>query len=566
LKIFIIFFPILFLFASNYENTALNLHLYNKSYWKYLLYFDGDKSRIKEKKFFLSPNGYKNPKSELIYTIRYFIKTKNRCKYPLRYEWLNKYLHFNFNTKCKIDKLINSIKNLKFVFASYKYNSAGSIFGHTFLKIETTKGNYAINFAAKIPKSDGLFKYIYSGISGKYISRFKKMNYSFKDIEYRNEEFRDIYEFKLNLSKQEIKNIIYFLDELKNTTFSYYYFDKNCASEMIRILDAKDENSTLRKDLKNITLPLDDIYILKKHHLIENIVLKESALRQFYTAYNKLNRKQKEKLEKYFKNQISTQDLIANEKDYTNLVQSALKYMEIKTTLNQKFSITYTTKTINLYMLNIKLPKSQKKIKKFPFSNKYQKILLGYNLNKHKMVFGYRFLYRTKFDLLDNAKGGVSFLSFKAEKNRLESFTFLDLVAEPLSNQFFFFPNKEIKIGIKRKFKNKKMYGYFDYDYGLTYQLNQYFNIKPELDSGIYIQNNGLLYLGSKISLEYHNNKILALLSTSFGKYFSKTYQEKYTLGVYYQIRKAFNIYYETSKIINNYKKIDNILGFTYLF
>jgi hypothetical protein len=559
----VLFFFFLFLYAQpSFVSKALKLKLYEKPYWLLLIH-NADKSSLLTDTFYLSKNF--SPKNELIATIQ---KRKTYlCKYPARYLWLGKYLKFDISgiKKCKDYKFADKVKDIKFIFTSYRYNSAGSIFGHTFLKIETKDKDYAVNYAAKIPENENILKYIYKGVSGKYTSQYKLMNYSFKEIEYTQEEFRDVFEIKLNLTPEEIKNIVYHLSELKNVKFKYYYFDQNCASEILKLLDYRNQNSTLRKNLKSVTLPVDDVYILKKHGLISGIKREESVLRIFDKLVSELDSNEKKILKKYLNNKLSTDDIMHKKiKHLKTFVQAARKYMEIKTTIDQKFSTTYTTKVINLYKTKIPLYSEKAKVlQRFPFSDRYHKI--EFSLENGEPLYGFRWLYRTKYDLYENTKGDVRVIEIKGNK-RLESLVLLDLNAEPVSNEFFMFPDKELYIGFDRKFYSEMLYFHTDYKYGYKFEIQKNIYLKLQAVGGVYINNGISPMLGVLENIEFKKNKLIAGIKFQQAKYINhgNEYQNEFTL--HYKITQNSNVFISLKRNSALKDAYSNTVGMDYLF
>ena len=94
------------------------------------------------------------------------------------------------------------------------------MFGHTLLRIDpagehenTPLLGYALNFAAHTHDPIGL-SYAYKGIFGKYEGKFSLASYSTIVKQYGDLEHRDIWEFPLNLSDQEIFFLLLHLCDL----------------------------------------------------------------------------------------------------------------------------------------------------------------------------------------------------------------------------------------------------------------------------------------------------------------------------------------------------------------
>ena len=177
-------------------------------------------SEIDDKKFFLSPHGKVNAKAELDATIYALLnETKyddnsTACKFPARKDWLVKKLKIDTLPKveCKAyNKIITKLNptSATIVFPSAHINSPASMFGHTFLRINSEYDSkllsYAINYAANVDesKTNGLF-YAFNGLVGGYHGFYSMLPYYEKLKEYRDSEQRDIWEYDLNLTQDEV--------------------------------------------------------------------------------------------------------------------------------------------------------------------------------------------------------------------------------------------------------------------------------------------------------------------------------------------------------------------------
>ncbi|MGD0211104.1 MAG: DUF4105 domain-containing protein, partial [Desulfomonilia bacterium] len=125
----------------------------------------GYKSLVDDPKFFLASDGKTNPEAELDATIRaFFIGEDNEkksavCRFAARYEWIKGKLNFDPGrlpiSECHpFMNFMNNIKpeSVTLVFPAEHLNSPASMFGHTFLTIETANKSkllaYAVNYSA----------------------------------------------------------------------------------------------------------------------------------------------------------------------------------------------------------------------------------------------------------------------------------------------------------------------------------------------------------------------------------------------------------------------------------
>ena len=558
-KFFILLFSVLPLFSNqSIIDKALKLNLDQNRYWLQLLHFENGASTINNKAFFLSKSGKRDAKNELIATLQAFESNNDTiCRYPARYKWLNSKLFLHIKQpKCKaLHKFLEPhYKSISVIFTSERYNSAASVFGHTFLKLNTDTIPYAINYSASVPDKENQFMYAFKGISGKYKSRYTLLTYSMKDYEYRSKEFRDLVEFKLNLNADEIENIMLHLYEIKDTNQNYYFMSRNCSSELIKLLDLAKENLGLTQRLQTPAIPIDIIYILQKYNLVDRITIKKSKLKQFYLYIGKLSKKEKFFLLQIIKNKISvdTFDKTSNLsiKRKSLVIISAIKYMEI-ISAEGKFTTKYTSKLLQLlklkyrYKIKDKLDSTQV-LKKNPISNKFHKLSIGtkYSVKNFKQInFGYRYLYRNRFDLVDAIRknGTVELfdLNLKLLHNKilLDKLTLVNLEAMPVSNAFFQETTNKIKLGLKRLFFTDTLYSYLDYGLGYKYQLDRDLEYSIFATTGIYYENRDVYLASVENSLEYYYKNIFIN-------------EIKYELNFYSNGIKSYNFY------INNYIKI----------
>ena len=129
---------------------------------------DNGESEIDDKKFFFAQDGKTNAKNELIATIdallneTRFDDNSTACRFPARKAWLKEKLNITDfpNVECKeYDKILKRLnpKSATLVFPAAHINSPASMFGHTFLRINSAYNSkllsYAINYAANADPS-----------------------------------------------------------------------------------------------------------------------------------------------------------------------------------------------------------------------------------------------------------------------------------------------------------------------------------------------------------------------------------------------------------------------------
>jgi len=539
-------------------NQALEKGLDKDRYWLKLLHFQNNKSTINNHNFFISSDGDINSTSELIQTIKIFKSEPNTiCKYPARYKWLDSKLNLTLKKQncLELDEFLKpNFKKLKIVFTSERYDSPASVFGHTMLKIESDEIPYVINYAAKIPNGTNSLNYIYNGLSGKFKSRYRLMPFSLKDYEYRSGEFRDLIEFSLNLNSDEIENIMLHFYEIKDTNENYYFLSHNCSSELIKLIDIAKYGSKLSKDFTHIVIPIDIIYNLEKYKYIESITNQNSKLKQFYEIISKLNVEEKKLLFKlvnsnYSVNKFAKENHFSKEKKAL-IVLAGVRYFEIKSTKNtlDKKSLYPYMKLINLEIKQTTKFNFDKNIllKKNPISNKFHKLYsaINYNLDgENEFILGYRYLYRNRFDLVDDMKknGTVELFDIamrkKDNKFSLEHLTILNLEAMPISNIFFKESINKIKLGIKRVFSDDKLYSYFNYGLGYRYRFSKNIDYQFYAKTGVYYHTKDIYLASLESSVEYNYNHIfISEFMVELNRYTNGSFHKNISLNNYIKL------------------------------
>ncbi len=275
--------------TSYLESVLREAHetaLHQDTYWHTLLHYKkglfGTRSLIDDPRFFLAADGKYNPEAELDATIRAIFRNETdgvkpaACRFVARYEWIKEKLRLdmsripdpecrNFNEPIKsFDSLLDEIKpeSVTLVFPDAHINSPASMFGHTLLVIETASKSkllaYAVNYAAATQETFGPL-YAVKGLFGFYKGYFSTLPYYGKLQEYSDIDRRDIWEYPLDLTKDETKRLLMHLYELDNIYSYYYFFDENCSYDLLFLLDAARPSLNLTDRQRAWVIPLDTV-------------------------------------------------------------------------------------------------------------------------------------------------------------------------------------------------------------------------------------------------------------------------------------------------------------------
>lgn len=159
------------------------------------------------------------------------------------------------------------------VFPAAHINSPASMFGHTFLRIDSAYESkllsHAINYAATadMATENGII-FAIKGLFGGYSGVYSMLPYYEKLKEYRDSDQRDIFEYNLNLSEEEVHTIILHIWELKDAYSWYYFFDENCSYNMLWLLEIARDGVALREQFFHQVIPIETIFAIEDAQLV----------------------------------------------------------------------------------------------------------------------------------------------------------------------------------------------------------------------------------------------------------------------------------------------------------
>ena len=321
----VLFLPIPSFSANNeviqLTEQAEKLNLANHTTWLKLLHYEGTSlektSAIQSKRFFLSPLGQTSPEDELEATIKSFFLPGNEhydthtlCRFPARYQWLSSQLNFHETSIPKPSctgfeewSRGNNIESISLLFATGYLGNPASYYGHTLLKLNVKEPNQSAlldmttNYGAIVPDSEDPISYIFKGVFGAYDGAFSKIEFYFHEQSYGELELRDIWEYELNLSKDDVSLIVAHLWELLEHKYTYYFFKENCAFRMADILELSSELQLIPRN-RSWTYPQTILTNLNKSYLggqpaIKKLIYHPSRQSRLYQKYDSLTPQQR---------------------------------------------------------------------------------------------------------------------------------------------------------------------------------------------------------------------------------------------------------------------------------
>ena len=272
--------------------------------------FGGWKSQADGMDFFLSESGKTDPAAELDATLRGvfgLLKLSAEqaerhvqpppCRFPARAAWLFSKLQFDPaqlpDEQCpRLSEYMQKLQPAAavLVFSSYYLNNPASAFGHTFLRIQ--KGgdvppadrellDHGVDYSATADTDNPLF-YAFKGLTGFFRGVFHLFPYFYKVREYNDYESRDLWEYELNLTPQQLAMLAAHIFELGSTYFDYYYLDENCSYHVLAALETVSPELHLLDGLKLPVIPADTIKALYANPgLVKRVQYRPSLATQF---------------------------------------------------------------------------------------------------------------------------------------------------------------------------------------------------------------------------------------------------------------------------------------------
>ena len=250
--------------------------------WLKMLYYDKDGagfvSIVENEDFFIAKDGRYNPKAEYEASVKALNDDKTKkCEMPARFLYLKKEGKVEGTLKeCgEYNQFVNDLKPkaLTLIFTNAYMGNPSSLFGHTLFRIDTKrKGTqllaHGANFGADTGEDTGVM-YALKGLTGGYFGTFTVNPYYDVINLYNNIENRDIWEYELNLSDEELEMFVAHIWEIRNAKIRYYFASQNCSYVLLRVLEAIKSDINIVNKFRGYTVPLS---LLKELNKVEGVI------------------------------------------------------------------------------------------------------------------------------------------------------------------------------------------------------------------------------------------------------------------------------------------------------
>jgi hypothetical protein len=246
-------------------------------------------------------------------------------------------------------------------------NNPASMFGHTFLTINSSYKNMrladSVNYAARANTTNGV-DFAIRGVFGFFKGYYAVMPYYKKIQEYSDINQRDIWEYKLNLSKEEVRKMIWHITELNNIYTDYYFFKENCSYNLLYLIEAARPEANLVNKFKTVVIPIDTIKAMKEEKLIDSVDFRPSKTTSIKHRQQLLTKKDQKLAKLLIENQTPEKLL---EKQNLNS-DKKIKILDLSIELTQFFLVDkkiseqkYKKRLLNLLKLRSSLGKAREK-------------------------------------------------------------------------------------------------------------------------------------------------------------------------------------------------------------
>jgi hypothetical protein len=444
--------------------------------WQVLLHYKaslfGGESLVDDPLFFLSADGKTDPRSELEATLRGFFRTDltgdehPQCRFPARYEWLRERLALDRaalpQPECAaLEETLKSVdpRSATMVFATFHPNSPASMFGHTFIRIESGRTSklvaYAANYAAQATDTNGLL-FAFKGIFGFYYGYVTVLPYYEKIKEYNDMDQRDLWEYELDLTEGEVRTLVLHIWELKEKSSYYYFFTENCSYTILFLLEAARPTLNLTDGYGPRVLPVDTVRAIRDAGLVTQVSYRPSRatrIRQIASLLDRGHRREALRISRAVQDPAAVAAGEMDTQEKIKVLDLAVEHLQLMYSENDISKEDYTKRFLATLRERGKLGKAEAEAYDMPrppdpvegHLSSRLRAATGINLGDAFVEIGYRPAYHELTDPSDGFLEGseIEFLDVSAryyvpqKSLRLESADVISITSITPWNEFF---------------------------------------------------------------------------------------------------------------------------------
>jgi hypothetical protein len=310
------------------------------------------KSQIQNSEFFVSASGRVDPIEEFNAFFRVVraneiseARSETLCRFPARLTLLRRFKllpdawHAPMCHVYEDEYRPRAVTSVSIVFASGYFENPASYFGHALLKF-----NYgaeresedildkSVNYGADVTDNESGPIYVIKGLLGGYSASYSENSSLLNTYLYTNGQLRDLWEYRLKLTEEELLFIVEHTWELRNAQFRYFFFNDNCAHRIALLVEMA-TGRRLSETHGFWLLPIQVIRKLEQTTDHESLVLLEiyhpSLKTIFDRNYSKLEDREKNNLVVFFDELENEQVRLATEFS-TPLLLLMLDYLDLE--------------------------------------------------------------------------------------------------------------------------------------------------------------------------------------------------------------------------------------------
>lgn len=344
--------------TAAFEAGWLNLLHYQKNGKDYL-------SFVENEEFFLSENGRENPKNEFLSAVRIFNQRDNqeKCMFPARFLYLQRkgFVNGALDDCQDYQKFLADVlpKAVTLLFTNAYMSNPSSLFGHTLFRIDTNrKGTqllaHGANFGADTGDETGVL-YALKGLWGGYYGTFGIKPYYDVINLYNNIENRDIWEYELNLSDDELELFTAHMWEMQRAKIRYYFLSRNCSYVLLLMLDAVRPDLQISQKFGGYTVPLATLKAVNEiPDFVKNVNYRPSRQSKLKYRAQQMNARQYDTfIDIIHDNKIDFTNL--NEEEQADVLETAYQYVQYKYVDGDLELADYRKKSLKLLMARSKI-------------------------------------------------------------------------------------------------------------------------------------------------------------------------------------------------------------------
>lgn len=237
---------------------------------------------------------------------------ETRCRFPARYFWLQKQFPVQLPAMNPGDcpALMNWLDEVNghsvtLVYVASSFDSPSSLLGQIYLRVDPEEvdednlvSSSVIRYLPWGMGHDNVPLETYQQLVGAKGGSTVLEPYGPKIEHEMAAENRDRWEYRLNLTPEEVQLLLLAVWEIRGLRFDYYYLDENGGSRLLALLDIARPSLDLGEKLSSVrALPLDALRLVTSAELVARVKYRPSPATTAAYAISQLSEKQRDALE-----------------------------------------------------------------------------------------------------------------------------------------------------------------------------------------------------------------------------------------------------------------------------